>query len=323
MHIGVIGGGRMGGGIARRLVRQGLNCTVQDNDASLREGLVAEGVGWAQDIPALVAALGTHDRQVTVGTHDRRVIWVMVPAGQVTRAVLIDCAERLRPGDILIDGGNSLYTDSMEVSQLIENKGISFLDCGTSGGLRGEQIGYCLMVGGEPAVVAVLEPVFAALRTEADTEAGFVHCGPAGAGHFTKMIQNGIEYGMMQSLAEGFHIMARASEVAPEFDLDLGAIAQAWRQGSVVQSWLLDLLAAALADDGALDGFEGTVPDSGTGRWTVNTAIDTSTPAPVLSAALMTRFESRIERHFGNQVLSALRAGFGGHGETQHYRTGD
>ena len=304
----------MGGGIARRLVRQGLACTLQDSDASVRDELVEAGVGWADDIPSLMAALAGEGR---------RVVWVMVPAGRITRSVLLDCAAQMRPGDILIDGGNSLYSDSIEVSQIIENKDISFLDCGTSGGLRGEHIGYCLMVGGDAAAVAALAPLFAALRTEADTGTGFVHCGPAGSGHFTKMIQNGIEYGMMQSLAEGFHILARAAEAAPDFDLDLAAIAQAWRQGSVVQSWLLDLLAAALAEDQGLGDYVGSVPDSGTGRWTVNTAIDTATPAPVLSAALMARFESRLDGHFGHQVLSALRSGFGGHDEAQQFHPGD
>lgn len=303
----------MGAGIARRLANAGHELVLYDQDAQQAGVASSPGLSWADDLETLVASLGGGSR----------VLWLMLPAGQVTRAVMLRAAELLRPGDLIVDGGNSHFKASLEAAALLSGQGIGFVDSGTSGGIRGEVEGYSLMVGGADESVARLMPVFDTLAARNDQVKAFVHCGAAGSGHFTKMIQNGIEYGMMQSLAEGFDLLQRAHLAEPDFDLDLAAIAQAWRKGSVVQSWLLDLLAEALAADSSLASYLGSVPDSGTGRWTIETAVATATPAHVLTTALMQRFASRRDDQFANQVLSALRAGFGGHTEKQSYQPGD
>ncbi|MEM7080655.1 MAG: phosphogluconate dehydrogenase (NAD(+)-dependent, decarboxylating) [Pseudomonadota bacterium] len=311
MRIGVIGLGRMGGGIARRLRAADIDCVLHDNNPQLAAFASEVDAEWAASTAALVAALDDENP---------RVVWVMVPAGDVTTNVVRECARHMGAGDVIIDGGNSYFRDTVALSQELAQAGVHLVDSGTSGGLRGEQIGYCLMVGGADEDIEALAPVFNALSDPTPDGRGFVHCGAVGSGHYTKMIQNGIEYGMMQSFAEGFALLRRADAAQSEFDIDLASVAQAWRKGSVVESWLLELLADALHQDQDLSGFTGSVPDSGTGRWTVNTALDTATPAHVLTAALLQRFESRLEDNYGNKVLSALRAGFGGHTEQQLFK---
>ena len=313
MRLGLVGVGRMGAGIARRLAKSGHELVLHDQDVGQAAVANETGLSWAEDLAELVTLLGDAPR----------VVWLMLPAGQVTRTVMLRAAELLRPGDLIVDGGNSHFKASVEAAQILSDLDIAFVDSGTSGGVRGETEGYSLMVGGRDESVALLMPVFESLAARTDEVKAFVHCGAAGSGHYTKMIQNGIEYGMMQSLAEGFDLLHRAHLAEPDFNLDLAAVAQAWRKGSVVQSWLLDLLAEALAADASLTDFVGSVPDSGTGRWTVDTAVATATPAHVLTTALMQRFASRQDDLFANQVLSALRAGFGGHTEKQSYQTGD
>ncbi len=322
MQIGVIGLGRMGGNIVRRLQRGGHRCVVFDRHPAAVDALVAEGASGAarlENLPALLEA--------------PRAVWVMLPAGEATESTVRQLGALLQAGDIVIDGGNTFYRDDIRRAEALAEKGIRHVDVGTSGGVWGFERGYCLMIGGEKAVVDRLDPVFATLAPGAGeiartpgragrdprVELGYLHCGPHGAGHFVKMIHNGIEYGLMQAYAEGFNILGRAAgksyAPAEAYRLDLADIAELWRRGSVIGSWLLDLTAIALAEDPALEGFAGRVADSGEGRWTVAAAIEEAVPAPVLSAALYARFRSREEHDFADKLLSAMRHQFGGHAE--------
>jgi 6-phosphogluconate dehydrogenase len=321
MKIGVIGLGRMGGNICRRLMKAGHQCVVFDANAKPREALAKEGAKAVESLARLVQALGEKPRAV----------WVMLPAGQVTEETVERLGELLKPGDIIVDGGNSYYKDDIRRAKKLAGKGIRYVDCGTSGGVWGVERGYCMMIGGPKAVVDHLDPIFAALapglgdipRTpgrkmrDSRAERGYIHAGPTGAGHFVKMVHNGIEYGLMQAYAEGFDILRnKSSKDLPEderFVLNLPEIAEVWRRGSVISSWLLDLGAAALAKDPLLKAFSGFVQDSGEGRWTVEAAIEEAVPADVISAALFTRFRSRQEHSFAEKILSAMRLGFGGH----------
>jgi len=323
MRIGMVGLGRMGGAMARRLMRGGHECVVHDRDASARKALAGEGAVDADTLARLVQNLADRPRAV----------WLMLPAGAATQQAVDDLARLLSRGDILIDGGNSFYKDDIARSKKLAETQIRYVDCGTSGGVWGLERGYCLMIGGPRDAVDFLDPIFSALapgagdilrtpgRENADprAERGYIHAGPAGAGHFVKMVHNGIEYGLMQAYAEGFDILRnRSAENLPEqerFDLNLADIAEVWRRGSVISSWLLDLGAAALAKDAQLEHFSGIVEDSGEGRWTVEAAIEEAVPATVLSAALYARFRSRRAENFGEKLLSALRFGFGRHVE--------
>jgi len=323
MQLGIVGLGRMGGNIARRLMRAGHACSVYDIDAAARAGLGNDGAHPAETLEALVASLD----------QTPRAIWVMLPAGKITEGTLQHLGSILSPGDILIDGGNSYYKDDVRRAQEFARSGIHYVDVGTSGGVWGLERGYCLMIGGDKEAVDHLDPIFAALapgkgeieetpnrgHLDPRAEQGYIHAGPAGSGHFVKMIHNGIEYGMMQAYAEGFNILERKSseELPPaeRFDLNIADIAEVWRRGSVVTSWLLDLSAIALARDPNLEGFSGHVGDSGEGRWTVEAAIEEAVPAEVLTAALFTRFRSRQDHNFAEKMLSAMRLGFGGHTE--------
>jgi 6-phosphogluconate dehydrogenase len=321
MQLGLIGLGRMGGNMARRLVRGGHTVVAFDRSPDAVAGLRADGVDGASSLDALVGTLTPP-----------RAVWVMVPAGVATEETVNALGERLSADDVIIDGGNSFYKDDVRRAATLAARGIHYVDAGTSGGVWGAERGYCLMVGGPPQIFERLTPVFRTLapgqgpvppspgrRQEGTAHEGFLHCGPAGAGHFVKMIHNGIEYGLMQAYAEGFDILRNASSAAlPEahrFDFNLGDIAEVWRRGSVVSSWLLDLAAIALADDPKLDGYKGSVADSGEGRWTVAAAIEESVPAEVITSALYARFRSRQEHTFAEKLLSALRAQFGGHVE--------
>jgi 6-phosphogluconate dehydrogenase len=323
MQIGVIGLGRMGANISRRLMRAGNSCVVWDANASAVQAVGKEGAQGVGSLQEVVQALKEKPRAV----------WVMLPAGRITEETIAQLAGLLTAGDIIIDGGNTFYKDDVRRAKTLAAKGIRYVDCGTSGGVWGLERGYCLMIGGEKAAVDHLDPIFAALapglgtieRTvgreahDARAEHGYIHAGPCGAGHFVKMIHNGIEYGMMQAMAEGFDILRnRASDKLPadeRFELNVADIAEVWRRGSVVTSWLLDLTAAALAKDPALEHFSGTVEDSGEGRWTIEAAIEEAVPADVLAASLFVRFRSRQEHTFAEKVLSAMRFGFGGHVE--------
>ena len=323
MQIGVIGLGRMGGNIVRRLTRAGHSCVVYDANPAPGAALAKEGATAAMSVPALVEALKDGPRAV----------WVMLPAGKITEQTIAELASLMKAGDVIIDGGNTNFKDDVRRARELKPKGIHYLDIGTSGGVWGLARGYCLMIGGDAEVVKRLDPIFSALapglgtieRTEGRekldprAEQGYIHAGPVGAGHFVKMIHNGIEYGMMQAFAEGFDIMKhRASEKLPadeRFDLNLADIAEVWRRGSVVTSWLLDLTASALAKDGALEHFSGSVEDSGEGRWTIEAAIEEAVPADVLAASLFVRFRSRQDHTFAEKILSAMRLGFGGHVE--------
>ncbi|HSB87794.1 MAG TPA: decarboxylating 6-phosphogluconate dehydrogenase [Ilumatobacteraceae bacterium] len=335
MQIAMVGLGRMGANMVRRLLRAGHDCVAYDLNVAAVAASEADGAHGARTPEELVAALAAP-----------RHIWLMVPAAYVGTTV-DTLAPLLSPGDTLIDGGNSWYRDDVDRADALARSGINYLDVGTSGGVYGLERGYCLMVGGAEQAVAGMKPVFDALapgpggieRTPGlsgdphPAELGWLHCGPSGAGHFVKMVHNGIEYGLMAAYAEGLNILAEAdigsasrpkdAETAPlthpqyyQYDLDLGAITELWRRGSVVSSWLLDLTAAAFAADPHLDAFEGRVSDSGEGRWTVHAAIDEGVPAPVLSAALYARFDSRGRSTTANKILSAMRAQFGGHVET-------
>ncbi len=322
MQLGLIGLGRMGGNMARRLAAGGHTVVAWDRSAEAVASLAADHIVGSASIDDLLAKLDAP-----------RAVWVMVPAGAPTEQTVDTLAGRMAPGDVVIDGGNSHYKDDVRRAAALRARGLHYVDAGTSGGVWGADRGYCLMVGGEAGVVARLAPIFRTLApgqgpveptpgldTGVTTaHQGFLHCGPAGAGHFVKMIHNGIEYGLMQSYAEGFDILRHASsESLPadqRFDFDLPAIAELWRRGSVVGSWLLDLAARALVEDPQLARFEGHVPDSGEGRWTVAAAIDEDVPAQVLTAALFARFRSRRDHTFGDKLLSALRAQFGGHSE--------
>ena len=323
MQLGIIGLGRMGGNIARRLMLNGHTTVVFDRNTDFVSALEQEGATGVTDLPALVAGLAKP-----------RAVWVMLPSGAPTEDTIETLSELLDADDIIIDGGNTFYKDDIRRSQSLAEKGIQYVDVGTSGGVWGLERGYCMMIGGDSAVVKHLDPLFAALapgmgdiartkdRTSDDdrAERGYIHAGPAGAGHFVKMVHNGIEYGLMQAYAEGFNLMKmKGGENLPEeqrFDLNLGDIAEVWRRGSVVSSWLLDLTADALATDAPLDGYSGAVADSGEGRWTIEAAMEQSTPVPVLSNALFARYSSRQQSLYGDKLLSAMRFGFGGHVET-------
>ncbi len=323
MQIGVIGLGRMGGNICRRLMKAGHSCVVFDADAKPREALAKEGAIAAASLEGMVETL----------TGKPRAVWVMLPAGRITEETVALLGALLQPDDIVIDGGNSFYKDDIRRAKELAAKRIRYVDCGTSGGIWGIERGYCMMIGGDKAVVDHLDPIFAALapgrgdiprtpgRTAGDARAeqGYIHAGPPGAGHFVKMIHNGIEYGLMQAYAEGFDILRnKDSKDLPEderFELNLADIAEVWRRGSVISSWLLDLGATALAKDAELKGFSGFVQDSGEGRWTIEAAIEEAVPAEVLSSALFARFRSRQGHTFAEKVLSAMRLGFGGHVE--------
>jgi 6-phosphogluconate dehydrogenase len=323
MQIGVVGLGRMGGNIARRLMRAGHRCVVYDTSAKAREALAKDGAGSAGSIAELVKALADRPRAV----------WVMLPAGDITEQTVDELGDLLEAGDIVIDGGNSFYKDDIRRAKALAAKKIRYVDCGTSGGVWGLERGYCMMIGGAKEALDHLDPIFAALapglgdiprtpgrdKGDARAERGYIHAGPPGAGHFVKMIHNGIEYGLMQAYAEGFDILRNKNSTdLPEeerFELNVLDIAEVWRRGSVISSWLLDLGAAALAKDPELDAFSGFVQDSGEGRWTIEAAIEEAVPADVLSAALYARFRSRQEHTFAEKMLSAMRFGFGGHVE--------
>jgi 6-phosphogluconate dehydrogenase len=334
MQLGMIGLGRMGGNMVRRLMRGGHQCVVYDVHPPAVQALAKEGATGSGSPAAFVQAL-----------RPPRAVWMMLPVALVDRTIA-ELLPHLAPGDSIIDGGNSYYHDDIRRSTELKPRGIHYLDVGTSGWVFGLERGYCLMIGGEQAAVERLEPIFATLAPGADAapptpgdaasigtaEQGYLHCGPAGAGHFVKMVHNGIEYGIMAAYAEGLNILHHAgvglqsrevdAETTPlrhpehyQYRLDLPAIAELWRRGSVIGSWLLDLTARALRESPDLSGFAGRVSDSGEGRWTIAAAIDQSVPAPVLSAALYQRFSSRGEADFANKLLSALRAQFGGHQE--------
>ena len=335
MQLGMIGLGRMGSNMVRRLMRGGHACVVHDMAPQAIEALVKEGATGAPTMQAMIAALPAP-----------RAVWLMVPAA-VVDATLAKLEPLLASGDIVIDGGNSYYCDDLARGKRLQARGIRYLDVGTSGGIAGLERGYCLMIGGEREAVQHLDPIFATLapgagsiartpgredRTASTAERGYLHCGPSGAGHFVKMVHNGIEYGLMAAYAEGLNILQHAdigkrghdadAETTPlrqperyQYDFDLADVAEVWRRGSVVSSWLLDLTAAALAKNGKLDGYAGRVSDSGEGRWTLQAAIDEAVPANVLATALFERFSSRGESGFQDRLLSAMRAGFGGHAE--------
>jgi 6-phosphogluconate dehydrogenase len=327
MQLGMVGLGRMGGNIVRRLARRGHACVVFDENAATARSLAGEKesdgrVTGGADLADLVKRLGKP-----------RVVWVMLPAGEITERTVDRLGSLLEPGDAIIDGGNAFFHDDVRRAKAMKAKGIHYVDCGTSGGVWGLERGYCLMIGGEKQVVERLDPLFAALapgegniaRTprretrDPRVERGYLYCGPSGSGRFVKMVHNGIEYGLMQAYAEGFEIMRKAASPAvPEdrrYNLDLADIAEVWRRGSVVSSWLLDLTSMALAEDPELSKYSGFVEDSGEGRWTINAAIEESVPADVLSAALYARFRSRDREGTANKLLSAMRNAFGGHVE--------
>jgi len=322
LQLGMVGLGRMGANLVRRLQRAGHSCVVWDRDPAPGAALAKEGAVAAANLPDLVAKL---PKPAT--------IWVMLPSGPVTEATVQDLGRMLTSGDAIIDGGNSFWQDDVRRAAQLQAKGVDYLDVGTSGGVWGLERGYCLMIGGPAHVVERLDPIFAALAPgrgdapatphregrDARVEQGYLHAGPSGAGHFVKMIHNGIEYGMMQAFAEGFDILKNADSAAlpPDhrFEFDLADIAEVWRRGSVVTSWLLDLSASALAAEGDLASYSGHVEDSGEGRWTVQAAIEEAVPAEVLTAALYTRFRSRQDHTFAEKMLSAMRKGFGGHVE--------
>jgi 6-phosphogluconate dehydrogenase len=293
MELGLVGLGRMGANIARRLARGGHRIVVMDRDPSLAEALRSDGVEPAADLPGLVSML-TPPRHV----------WVMVPSGAPVTETIDALKPLLSAGDCIIDGGNSYYRDSLQRAEALRATGLHFLDCGTSGGVWGLEKGFCLMIGGEKEVFNRIEPIFATLAPPD----GYAHVGPSGAGHFVKMVHNGIEYGLLQAYAEGFEMLE-----ASRFDLDLHAVSKLWNQGSVVRSWLLELAERALADDPQLAAIQGYVEDSGEGRWTVQEAIDLDVPATVLAHSLFARFRSRQEDSFGAKLIAALRQQFGGH----------
>jgi 6-phosphogluconate dehydrogenase len=334
MQLGMIGLGRMGANLVRRLERAGHQCVVYDRNQAAAQQLEGDGAVGATSLEDLVAKLSAP-----------RAVWVMVPAG-VAGQVVEELAGLLAPGDVVIDGGNSYYRDDVHRAEALKARGLHYLDVGTSGGVSGLKRGFCLMIGGEAEVVARLDPLFRALAPGLEAaprtpgregeprpeELGYLHCGPAGAGHFVKMVHNGIEYGIMAAYAEGLNILHKANigkhpeevsaEAAPlrdpayyRYDLDVAAVAEVWRRGSVIGSWLLDLTAHALLQDSEVAGFSGRVSDSGEGRWTVAAAVETGVPAHVLTTALYERFASRGEADFADKLLSAMRKEFGGHEE--------
>jgi 6-phosphogluconate dehydrogenase len=339
MQLGMIGLGRMGANLVRRLTNDGHKCVVYDVSPAAVKKIASRDIQGAISIDKLVAKLAKP-----------RAVWVMVPAS-VTGKTIEKLASRMEAGDIIIDGGNSYYRDDLLRAHALKQRNIHYVDCGTSGGVFGLERGYCLMIGGEGRVVKHLDPIFksiapgveAAPRTPGKknkpgpAEHGYLHCGPTGAGHFVKMVHNGIEYGLMAAYAEGLNILRNANvgkrvrdgdaETTPllnpeyyQYELDLPAIAEVWRRGSVVASWLLDLTAAALVEDADLTGFSGRVSDSGEGRWTALAAIDEGVPTPVISMSLFERFASRGDADFANRVLSAMRKQFGGHDEKKKGR---
>ena len=335
MELGIVGLGRMGANMARRLMRDGHEIVAFDVDPDAVEGLAGEGATGADSLEDLASKLKAP-----------RAVWVMVPAGEITEKTVHEIADVLDSGDAIVDGGNSFYHDDIRRSKAVAEQGIDYIDCGTSGGVFGLERGYCLMIGGPDDAVARLDPIFASLAPGVDSaprtpgregevspaENGYLHCGQSGAGHFVKMVHNGIEYGIMAAYAEGLNILKNAdagmekresnAETAPldhpefyEFELDLPAVAEVWRRGSVIGSWLLDLTATALEESPDLEEFSGHVSDSGEGRWTAMAAIDEGVPTPVLTAALHERFFSRGLGDFGDKLLSAMRKQFGGHDE--------
>jgi len=321
MQIGMVGLGRMGGNIVRRLLQNKCAVVAYDQDENAVRVAVTHG------------ATGTHSLDELVGKlRSPRVVWVMLPAGDPTESVIRALTAVLQPADVIIDGGNSYWQDDIRRAKVLKQRGVHYLDVGTSGGVWGLERGYCMMIGGDKDVVDRLDPIFSVLAPgnggslpaagkcqDPRAQRGYIHAGPNGAGHFVKMVHNGIEYGLMQAYAEGFDILKNASsEALPaehRFELDLAKISEVWRHGSVITSWLLDLTASALADDAALSGYSGHVQDSGEGRWTIMAAIDEAVPAEVLSAALYARFRSRQQHTFAEKILSAMRKGFGGHVE--------
>ncbi len=317
MNFAMVGLGRMGANIVRRLGKAGITAVVHDVSPEAIAALASEGFTPAADLAAMAGALSTP-----------RTIWIMVPA-HVTDSTIAAVAAHLSPGDTIIDGGNSYYKNDVVNAKKLAEKGINFVDVGTSGGVYGLERGYSLMIGGDEKVVASLDPIFKALAPGIDaadrtpgrtgepgqSEYGYLHCGPVGAGHFVKMVHNGIEYGMMAAFAEGLAIFEAADEMTPAYDLDIPEITEVWRRGSVVASWLLDLTAQALQESNDLHEYSSEVSDSGEGRWTVQAAIEAGIPAHVLSASLYSRFASRGNDDFGNRVLSAMRYKFGGHNE--------
>jgi 6-phosphogluconate dehydrogenase len=325
MQIGMIGLGKMGSNMSRRLMKAGHHCVVYALDAAARAALAKDGATDAASLADVVKAI----------TEKPRAVWLMLPAGEATEQTVEQLSGLLQPNDIIIDGGNSFYKDDIRRSKKLAEKGIRYVDCGTSGGVWGIERGYCLMIGGAKEVVDHLDPIFSALapgigdiartpnreKSDPRAERGYIHAGPVGAGHFVKMVHNGIEYGLMQAYAEGFDILRnKNSKDLPEderYTLNMPDIAEVWRRGSVISSWLLDLSAAALAKDPGLEKFSGYVQDSGEGRWTIEAAIEEAVPAEVLSSALYARFRSRQEHTFGEKILSAMRFGFGGHVEGQ------
>jgi 6-phosphogluconate dehydrogenase len=322
MQLGVIGLGRMGGNIARRLMQGGHACVVYDRDVKAVAEVAADGAAPARDLADLIAQLAAP-----------RTVWVMLPAGAPTEGAIADLTPLLAAGDTVIDGGNTFYRDDIRRAKTLKDKGVGYIDVGTSGGVWGLDRGYCMMVGGDTQAVERIDPLLKTLapgagaiprtRRAADAdpraELGYIHAGSVGAGHFVKMVHNGIEYGLMQAYAEGFDILKNknADALPPDerFDINLTDVAEVWRRGSVISSWLLDLTAQALAGDARLDAFTGSVDDSGEGRWTIEAAIEEAVPADVLAAALFARFRSRQSHTFGERLLSAMRFGFGGHVE--------
>ncbi len=324
MKIGLIGLGRMGGNIARRLMKAGHEVVAWDRDAAAVEKLTADGAQGASGIADMATKLDSP-----------AIWWVMLPAGGPTEDTIQQICADAKAGDIVIDGGNSFYKDDIRRAKELREKSIEYVDVGTSGGVWGLDRGYCMMIGGSEETVRYLDPIFDTLapgtgdivrtpgrvaeKADPRAEKGYIHAGPAGAGHFVKMIHNGIEYGLMQAYAEGFDILkSKNSDKLPEderFDLNLTDIAEVWRRGSVISSWLLDLTASALAKDEMLEQFSGHVADSGEGQWTIDAAMEEKVPANVLTASLFARYRSRVEHTFGDQVLSAMRFGFGGHTE--------
>ena len=294
MDIGIIGLGRMGAGMARRWLRNGHRVVVNNRSHDPIKELEKDGAVAAYDLPSLVAALPTP-----------RAIWIMLPAGATTEQMIENLVPLLSPGDTLIDSGNTNFNDDIRRAPLLAAKGINYIDQGTSGGIWGLEKGFCLMVGGEPAIVKRLEQAFIDLAPVD----GYLHCGPVGSGHFVKMVHNGVEYGMMQAYAEGFEIM----QARKDFNLDMHAISKVWNNGSVVRSWLLELAETAFSQDPNLEQIKGYVEDSGEGRWTIQAAIDLDVPAPVITLSLFERFHSRRPHSYAAKVLAALRKGFGGH----------
>jgi 6-phosphogluconate dehydrogenase len=323
MQIGVVGLGRMGANISRRLMKGGHTSVVWDANQGAIDALGKDGAKTASGLSDLVGKLDGSPRAV----------WVMLPHGKITDDTIETLSTLLGKGDIIIDGGNTFYKDDIRRGKTLAAKGIRYVDVGTSGGVWGLTRGYCMMIGGDVDAVKHLDPIFATLAPGIGTidrtpgregrdpraEQGYIHAGPIGAGHFVKMIHNGIEYGMMQAMAEGFDILRNKESTSlpadERYNLNIGDIAEVWRRGSVVSSWLLDLTADALAKDEKLDGFSGEVEDSGEGRWTIEAAIEEAVPAEVLAASLFTRFRSRQQHTFAEKVLSAMRFGFGGHVE--------